>query len=119
MRAHHREGKRPSANTLRGVNGMDATRRVLLLAACATLALLASSASASADTLCVGSPGGPCTATFADVQAALNAAATVSHPGDDTVKIDANTYSAGPYSYGSNTNGHVSIVGAGPSQTTL
>jgi hypothetical protein len=78
--------------------------------------------SALGDTLCVGNPGGSCDQSFAGdgtgLQNALDAAQTPAHSGDDTVRIDAGNYT-GLFTYGINSNGNVSIIGAGPAQTTL
>jgi hypothetical protein len=101
---------------------MDAVRRLVLLGVLVAAAQCAAAGIASADTLCVGSPGGTCNASFSGdgtgLQGALNSANSVTHPGDDTVLIDAGTY-GGPFTYGSNSHGHVAVVGAGTAQTTL
>jgi hypothetical protein len=100
---------------------MTQRRRLFLLVAIAP-GLAALPASALADTLCVGNPGGSCDQSFTGdgtgLQNALDAAQTPAHSGNDTVRIDAGTYT-GLFSYGTNSQGNVSIVGAGPSQTTL
>jgi len=101
---------------------MDAVRRLVLFGVFAVIAQCATAGIASADTLCVGNPGGTCDATFSGdgtgLQMALNGANSVTHDGDDTVRIDAGTYH-GPFTYGSNNHGHVAVVGAGTAQTTL
>jgi hypothetical protein len=99
---------------------MPGMRQLLMLTSVVGVVVFGATAVAVAEEYCVGTSGGTCTQTPADLQTALSAAHT--NPGDDTVRLGPGIYTAATsngFTYGNGGAGDVAIIGAGQGVTTL